>query len=98
MDSEETRRVDYYYIVHEFPYNQPERQESASYTGQWTPSFGHYGVLNLKRLQVFYNSSKAAVTNLTKGLAAEWAPYKIRVNAISPGYGDNFRASTTTPD
>ncbi|KAF9045196.1 mannitol dehydrogenase from agaricus Bisporus [Panaeolus papilionaceus] len=36
--------------------------------------------------QVFYNSSKAAVTNLTKGLAAEWAPYKIRVNAISPGY------------
>jgi len=36
--------------------------------------------------QVFYNSSKGAVSNLTKGLAAEWAPHKIRVNALSPGY------------
>jgi sorbose reductase len=37
--------------------------------------------------KVFYNSSKAAVSNLTKGLAAEWAKNGIRVNAISPGYG-----------
>jgi len=36
--------------------------------------------------QAFYNSSKAAVSNLMKGLAAEWAP-RIRVNAVSPGYG-----------
>ncbi|KAG1838934.1 NADP-dependent mannitol dehydrogenase [Suillus subalutaceus] len=36
--------------------------------------------------QVFYNSSKAAVSNLTKGLAAEWAKHNIRVNAVSPGY------------
>ncbi|KZT26065.1 NADP-dependent mannitol dehydrogenase [Neolentinus lepideus HHB14362 ss-1] len=38
--------------------------------------------------QVFYNSSKAAVSNLCKGLAAEWAQHNIRVNAIAPGYVD----------
>jgi len=43
--------------------------------------------------QVFYNSSKAAVSNLTKGLAAEWAPYKIRVNALSPGYVNTAQTS-----
>ncbi|EGO01343.1 hypothetical protein SERLA73DRAFT_72290 [Serpula lacrymans var. lacrymans S7.3] len=36
--------------------------------------------------QVFYNSSKGAVSNLAKGLAAEWAQYNIRVNTVSPGY------------
>ncbi|KAF8583211.1 NAD(P)-binding protein [Ramaria rubella] len=35
---------------------------------------------------VFYNSSKAAVSSLAKGLAAEWATHNIRVNIISPGY------------
>lgn len=40
--------------------------------------------------QVFYNSSKAAVANLTKGLAAEWAQHRIRVNAVSPGYGKHI--------
>lgn len=42
--------------------------------------------LNQPLTQVFYNSSKAAVSNLAKGLAAEWASQGIRVNAISPGY------------
>ncbi|MBU0727550.1 glucose 1-dehydrogenase [Patescibacteria group bacterium] len=32
-----------------------------------------------------YNCSKAAIIMLTKTLAAEWAPYNIRVNAICPG-------------
>jgi len=43
--------------------------------------------------QVFYNSSKGAVSNLTKGLAAEWAPNNIRVNALSPGYVNTAQTS-----
>ncbi|KAG6871713.1 hypothetical protein C0995_000963 [Termitomyces sp. Mi166 len=49
--------------------------------------------LNQPLMQVFYNSSKAAVSNLTKGLAAEWAPLGIRVNAVSPGYVDTDQTS-----
>jgi len=48
--------------------------------------------------QVFYNSSKGAVTNLTKGLAAEWAPNKIRVNALSPGYVNTAQTSVMAKD
>ncbi|GJJ14622.1 hypothetical protein Clacol_008888 [Clathrus columnatus] len=47
--------------------------------------------------QVFYNSSKAAVSNLVKGLAAEWAPYNIRVNAVSPGYVNTDQTSHMDP-
>lgn len=38
--------------------------------------------------QCAYNASKAAVTQLAKSLAAEWAQHRIRVNTISPGYMD----------
>lgn len=38
--------------------------------------------------QCAYNASKAAVTQLAKSLAAEWAQYGIRVNTIAPGYMD----------
>ena len=32
-----------------------------------------------------YGSSKAGLVNLTKSMAMEWAPSKIRVNVLSPG-------------
>jgi len=33
-----------------------------------------------------YGISKAGVNNLTQFLAREWAPYRIRVNALAPGF------------
>jgi len=41
-----------------------------------------------------YYASKGAVINLTRAFAIEWAPYKINVNAIAPGF---FPSEMTAP-
>ena len=43
-------------------------------------------IVNVPQQQAAYNTSKAAVSMLTKSLAVEWLPHGIRVNAIAPGY------------
>jgi len=41
-----------------------------------------------------YGVSKGGISQMTKGMAVEWARYNINVNAIGPGY---FKTAMTTP-
>lgn len=83
-------RIDCYHLIDELTDYQLGRPKHCSYSSSST--FCAYMPISNANdgLQVFYNSSKGAVSNLTKGLAAEWAPHKIRVNALSPGYGSLY--------
>jgi NAD(P)-dependent dehydrogenase (short-subunit alcohol dehydrogenase family) len=54
-------------------------------------------IVNRPQWQPAYNASKAAVHQLTKSLAAEWAPLSIRVNALAPGYVKTEMAPVDDP-
>jgi len=45
-------------------------------------------IVNYPQKQSAYNSSKAAVSALTRSLAVEWGGRGVRINALSPGYVD----------
>ena len=55
-------------------------------------------IVNRPQMQPAYNASKAAVHQLTKSLAAEWAPYNVRVNALAPGYVKTAMAPVDHPE
>jgi len=54
-------------------------------------------IVNRPQWQPAYNASKAAVHQLTKSLAAEWAPSGVRVNALAPGYVKTDMAPVDDP-
>ena len=52
------------------------------------------------RFNATYCVAKSAMVQLTKAMAAQWAPHNIRVNALAPGYilTDQTAASAAVPE
>ncbi len=55
-------------------------------------------IVNRPQRQPGYNASKAAVHQLTKSLAVEWAESGVRVNAVAPGYVRTAMAPVDDPE
>lgn len=72
---------------------QRQKKGSIVITSSMSSNIYNQKGLNEPLTQIFYNSSKGAVTNMVKGLAAEWAPHGIRVNALEPGFCETEQTS-----
>ena len=58
----------------------------ASDHGSVINSASIYGLVASRGPMAAYNSTKAALVGLTRHLAAQWGPRRVRVNALAPGY------------